>query len=193
MPVTRQFDPDQTLERAMQVFWSCGYESTSVGDLVRETQVNRASLYATFGNKRALFLGALRRYDERFRKQRLHALEHSATSPRAAIQALFEGWIERATIGNDQRGCLLVNTTVEIGDRDATVRALVAETQRDTERFFRTRIELGQARGEIAATIDPRRTAKMLLATLLGLLVLVRTRPEPELLRAIVEEAIETI
>ena len=189
MPATKQFDPDQALDRAMHVFWSRGYESTSLEDLVRATRVNRASLYTTFGSKRALFLSALRRYDKRCRRQRLEKLERSFT-PKRAIRELFESWIDQALEHGDQRGCLLANTAVEMAGGDEQVGTLVAESQRDTERFLHALIERGQADGEIAAGIDAERAAKTLLATLLGLLVLVRSRPEPGLLHAIVDEAV---
>src|SRR5512141_666494 len=60
----RQFDPDQVLGQAMQLFWSKGYEATSLDDLLAETGLARQSLYNGFGDKHALFLAALRRYDE---------------------------------------------------------------------------------------------------------------------------------
>jgi TetR/AcrR family transcriptional repressor of nem operon len=60
----REFDPDAVLERAMRVFWRQGYHATSVEELVTATGVNRASLYATFGDKHALFVASIARYAE---------------------------------------------------------------------------------------------------------------------------------
>ncbi|MGD9921955.1 MAG: TetR/AcrR family transcriptional regulator, partial [Pseudorhodoplanes sp.] len=64
MPWEKQFDTDEVLEKAMRAFWDRGYEATSLQDLVDHTGINRGSLYATFGDKHALFIAALRRYDE---------------------------------------------------------------------------------------------------------------------------------
>jgi TetR/AcrR family transcriptional repressor of nem operon len=58
MPWEKQFDVDEVLDRAMQVFWACGYEATSMQQLVERTGINRASLYATYSDKRTLFLAA---------------------------------------------------------------------------------------------------------------------------------------
>jgi TetR/AcrR family transcriptional repressor of nem operon len=59
---TKEFDPDAVLQRAMELFWSRGYEATSMADLVEHLRVARASIYATFGGKHDLYLKALERY-----------------------------------------------------------------------------------------------------------------------------------
>ena len=60
----KEFDRDEALHKAMEVFWSRGYEATSVGDLVEHMGINRQSLYDTFGDKHSLYLAALDRYRE---------------------------------------------------------------------------------------------------------------------------------
>jgi len=192
MPAEKRFDVDRTLERAMRLFWARGYEATSMQTLLSEMGINRGSLYATYGGKRSLFVAALRRYDERRRKDHLENLERHHT-PRNAIRALFEGWIEIALSDPDQNGCFLTNTGLELGAHDREVGAMVAASQEDTERFFRRLIEAGQSRGEIPAELDSARTASALLASLLGLLVLARSRPERQLMRSITEAALETL
>jgi len=63
MPRPREFDIDTALERAMQVFWAKGYESTSLDDLCEATGVGRSSLYSAFNDKRDLYLRALDHYE----------------------------------------------------------------------------------------------------------------------------------
>ena len=62
MPRPKEFNPDDALEKAMQVFWHKGYEATSMEDLLTAMDLNRGSLYDTFGDKRQLFLKAIDRY-----------------------------------------------------------------------------------------------------------------------------------
>ena len=75
MPWEKSFDEDAVLGRAMEAFWARGYAGTSMRDLVARMGVGRASIYATYGNKRSLFIKALKRYDSRHRRDwtdRLH-------------------------------------------------------------------------------------------------------------------------
>ncbi len=187
MPALKQFDVDVALSRAMNAFWARGYEATSVQHLVGAMGINRGSLYATFGDKRRLFLAALRKYDREHREGGLSALA-ADNGPRAAILAAFEGAIE-ATAGGNRDGCLLVNSALELSPHDPEVAAVVAEGLRETEAFFRDRIEAGQAQGEIPAELAAQDTARALLGLFVGLRVLSRGRPEPPLLRALADQA----
>lgn len=192
MPWDKQFDVDETLTRAMEAFWSHGYEATSMQDLVQCTGVNRASLYATYGDKRALFLAALHRYDAKVRRAMLTRLEHRYP-PREAIRRLFVTFAEQPPIEGVRRGCLLTNTALELAAHDEEVRQVVASGQADMEGFFRRMIERGQASGEISGKIDAAAAARGLLAALLGLVVLVRSRPDPGVLGAVAEQALRLI
>lgn len=64
MSRSKEFDPDAALQQAMELFWEHGYEATSLAQLTDRLGIGRASLYATFGDKRELYLQALRRYLE---------------------------------------------------------------------------------------------------------------------------------
>ena len=59
MPRPKEFDPQEVLDKAVDLFWRQGYEFTSIQDLVDHLGINRASLYETFGDKHQLFLGAI--------------------------------------------------------------------------------------------------------------------------------------
>ena len=60
----RSFDEGDALEKATQVFWSKGYDGVTIDDLVEGMGVGRPSLYAVFGDKRAIFLRVLKAYAE---------------------------------------------------------------------------------------------------------------------------------
>ena len=189
MPWEKRFDIDETLDKAMRIFWSRGYEATSMQTLVRGMGINRGSLYDTFGGKRQLFLAALRRYDEHSRRARLRALEQ-VHGPKDAIQALFSGWIESALEDPERSGCFLTNTALELAVHDREIGDLIARSQQETERFFLRLIVNGQSDGTIPLSVDAPRTAQALLAALIGLLVLARSRPDATLLRSISDSAL---
>src|SRR6185369_6883576 len=81
----KEFDRDGALDKAMCVFWTKGYEATSLGDLLSAMGIARQSLYDTFGDKRALFGEALARYQQS-RGDSLRAVLDGAPSVRRAIR-----------------------------------------------------------------------------------------------------------
>ncbi len=184
----KQFDEEEALDRAMRAFWSRGYAATSVQDLVLSMGINKGSIYSTYGNKRSLFIKALRLYNDK-RKALLEDLERSDSSI-SAIRGLFQSRIDEIFTDSARLGCFLTNTALELAAHDAEIRDIVAQRQMEIEGFFRRMIERGQANGEISADLDAASTAQGLLASLFGILVLSRSRPEPSLLRSIADSAV---
>src|SRR5271154_3429013 len=103
----RSFDETGALEKATQVFWSKGYDGVTIDDLVEGMGVGRPSLYAVFGDKRTIFLRALKMYAERKGAQAKKALL-SPQSLRDSIAGFLRYAVESATEKGSARGCLLV-------------------------------------------------------------------------------------
>ena len=192
MPWEIQFNHDEALSKAMRAFWAHGYDATSMQDLVDCMGINRGSLYATFGDKRSLFIEALRRYDAVYREDWVARLSNSH-GPRAAILAAFDAAIAAALDAGSSDtgssdGCLLVNTALELSPHDEEISAIVDHGLSEMERFFRDMIEQGQAAAEIPAHVEPVDTARGLLSLFIGLRVLARSRPEKSLLRSVANQ-----
>lgn len=192
MPWEKQFDVDEVLDRAMQAFWARGYEATSLRDLVNCTGINRGSLYSTYTDKRTLFIAALRRYDAKYRREFLARLE-AENEPLEAIRELFVAFASQVSQEGGNRGCFLTNTAVELAAHDPEVGGLVAAAQQGIESFFARMIRKGKARRQIPADMKVASTARGLLASLLGLVVLTRSRPDPDLLKSIVDDAMRRL
>lgn len=192
MPWEKSFDVDGALTRAMHAFWANGYEATSMQDLVSATGVNRASLYATYGDKRAIFLSALRKYDRDVRRHMLAELARS-DDPVGAIAAVFDRFIDQAGTEGTNWGCFLTNTALELAAHDQEIAGLVAFAQADLEAFFREQVAKGQVLGRLGDNHTAEELGKHLLASLLGLLVLIRSRPEPVFLNSIRDSALRLI
>lgn len=188
MPWEKQFDVDAALSAAMRAFWARGYEATSVQDLVACMGVNRGSLYGTFGDKRALFISALKRYDELYREAWVAALEQSGSAAESILGA-FESAVAAVVDGDNRDGCLLVNTALELSPHDSEIGAIVSNSFTEMERYFRLKITEGWADGSISETIDAEQAAAGLLSLFIGLRVLARSRPEATLLNTIVGQA----
>lgn len=191
MPAERQFDKQAALDKALQAFWTRGYEATSMQELVDCTGVNRASLYGTYGDKRAIFLSALHMYDEA--RRRMLAGFEARYAPREAIRCLFLSFLVGLNEDGGNRGCFLTNTALELAAHDAEIRAIVATAQQDVEDFFKRMIKKAKAGGEIPDHVKPAEAARGLLASLLGFVVLVRSRPDPALLQGVVSDALRRL
>lgn len=103
----RSFDETGALEKATQVFWSKGYDGVTIDDLVAGMGVGRPSLYAVFGDKRAIFLRVLKTYAERKGASAAKALL-SPQGLRDSIVAFLRYAVESATEKGSAPGCLLV-------------------------------------------------------------------------------------
>ena len=187
MPRKKEFGVDTVLKKAMEAFWARGYGATSLNDLLDCMQIQRASLYNTFDDKRTLFLDALRRYDI-MRQTEIAALA-KAYSPRQAILSVFRDTITAVVEKGARDGCFLVNTALELSPHDQEVAQVVGRAFIKRERFFRKMIEKGRANGEIAKSVVPLQTARALLSLFIGLRVLSRSRPEKLLLQSIAQQA----
>lgn len=185
----REFDEGAALEAAIQCFWSRGYEATSVRDLANAMGIAGPSLYNTFGDKRTLYRQALDHYVERGFCDRVRRFE-SELAPRAAIGAFFDEIIELSLADDQRKGCLIVNSALELAPHDPEFQAALADVLRDMEAFFHRCVKAGQDTGAINASLPADDLARMLLGLLMGLRVLARSRPEPELLRGLVRPAL---
>lgn len=183
-----KFDMDEVLMKAMNQFWRYGYSATSIRDLENATGLFRGSLYHAFGDKREMFLRALRRYDQLYRETPIKELEKHS-SPRKAVLSVFEAAASEVIESGSSDGCLEVNVALELGAHDPEVASFVAGAFAGMTEFLHASIERGQANGEISPEVDPEQTAKSLLGLFLGLRVLSRVSPDESFLESVVGQA----
>ena len=180
----REFDPNEALEQALQVFWAKGYEAASLTDLTGAMGLSKSSLYETFGSKHELFLATIERY-KATTGARLAALLDGEGPAREAIAAVFESVIEDASHG-DTRGCFLGNCAAEVAASDPAAAERVRAGLAGLEDAFHAAIARGQAAGEIPAEHDARGLARYLTSSLNGLRLTAKANPDPASLRDVV-------
>ena len=183
MPRTKEFEPGEALDAAMQLFWRKGYAATSIRDLLDGMGIGYGSLYNTFGDKHALFLASLDRFQELRTSWIDEVLEDSGLS---GIEEVFRRTVDGLVGFEPRRGCLLANTAVELGPHDAEVAAKISRYVRHTEAVFERAVIRAQEAGEIPADRDPRALARFLVNALHGLRVLARVGTD----RAVLEDAV---
>lgn len=187
----REFDESAVLDAAVQCFWRHGFEATSIRDLGERTGLTGASIYNAFGDKRSFYRRALAHYVDESVGARLRRCEE--LPPLEGIEAFFAEIIRRSLADEERKGCLLVNSALEVAPHDPELRAAVNEALSRIEGFFLRCIEAGQANGTIAPASEPERLARQLLSTLLGIRVLARVRPERDLLEDAVAPALASL
>jgi TetR/AcrR family transcriptional repressor of nem operon len=177
----REFDEEAVLTAAMDCFWERGYEATSVRDLAAEMGLASPSLYNAFGDKRSLFRKVLERYAQHSARARIARLE-STLPPKEAVRAFVTEIVEHSLDDRDRRGCLLVNSALDVAPHDPEIGAEVAKRLGEVEAFFRRAITAAQAEGTVPPERDPKDLARLLLGVTLGIRVLARSKPERKLL-----------
>lgn len=188
----REFDEEKTLDRAIDCFWARGYEATSVRDLADHMGIGGASLYNAYGGKRALFVTALERYADRTSRQRIVRLEE-AGRPKEAIRTFFAEIIDRSLADPQRRGCLFVNSALDVAPHDAELGATVAGYLDEVRAFFQRCIGAAQAAGTVPSHLDAGDTSRHLLGVLLGLRVLARMRAGRQALEAVARPALQLL
>jgi len=184
----REFERDVVLDRAMQVFWSRGYEATSIRHLVDRMRIQRGSLYDTFGDKRALFFAAIDRYDRVVTAKLLAALDEPA-SGKDAIRRFFRFKVELALEPRRPRGCLVTNSAAELASRDRGAATRVGAVLAKIEAAFHRAVVRAQKAGEVDRARDPRALARFLTSSAQGLSVMAKAFPE----RAVLEDIVGVV
>jgi len=173
----REFDVDAALERAMQVFWAKGYESTSLDDLCAATGLGRSSLYAAFGDKHGLYLRALDRYEEGSAVRINDALTRPVPV-REAIAGFVHHLIDEIVAGPGRRGCFIGNCAAELARDDREAAARVRRSLERIETAFRDALRRAKARGEIAPSADVGALARFFTAGIQGLRLVGKANPD---------------
>jgi TetR/AcrR family transcriptional repressor of nem operon len=169
----KEFDREDVVAKAMDVFWTNGYEATSLEDLTGAMGIGRGSLYNEFGDKHSLFVEALDHYRlERFVQFR--AVVDEAPSARAGIEALFRRTVDRLWAEDPRRGCLLVNSAAELGATDPDVAARAKQSFDRFSELFRSALERGQREGDVDPALDVQVASRYLAGSFLGLRLLAK-------------------
>ena len=188
----KAFDENDVLDRAVDCFWQHGYEATSVRDLADRMGIGGASLYNAYGDKRALFVAALARYAERSMRERIARLEKSGR-PKEAIRAFLAEIIDRSLADPDRKGCLLVNSALDVAPHDAEIGRVIAGCFAELRAFFRRNLEAARAAHQVPRQTDLDELAGHLLGVVLGLRVLARTGANRAQLDAVARPALRLL
>jgi TetR/AcrR family transcriptional repressor of nem operon len=179
----KQYEREDLLDRAVELFRRQGFNGTSTAELVAELGVNRKSMYAEFGSKQELFEAALGHYSGKHLSRVLAPIE----APDASVDAIkkaFTGYASASEGWFRGRGCLLCNTAVERGPLDPGSRRHVAAYLERLTRAFRQALGNARRAGEIDETTDLNELAAFFTTALIGVAACIRAEAPPEQVHA---------
>ena len=184
----REFDVEEVLDAAVKTFWRNGYEGTSYADLVEATGVERPALYSAFGNKEALFLKALARYDERYLDYMPEAL--ALPTAREVATRIIRQAIDLNTRFPEHTGCLGINGGLAVSDDAEPVRRALNEYRLAGQDRLRERFAKAKADGDLPETADPLALAAFVTTVTQGIAVQAKAGLDRSTLELVANEAL---
>ncbi|MFF7728198.1 TetR/AcrR family transcriptional regulator [Streptomyces sp. NPDC008001] len=189
----RKFDEERAVDAALEAFWTAGYEATSTQDLCEATGLGRSSIYNAFKSKHDLFRRALLLYMERKSGSSVALLEEERPA-REKIRALLDVIVEEEGLyAEDGRGCLVVNSCIELAARDAEVARVLERDYRRRFEALKAAIESGQRDGDIDRAKDAGALAHFVIAAIGGMRVSARAGAGREALESIARTTLDAI
>lgn len=189
-----KYPRETMLQRALDLFWTKGYEATSVQDLLAGLDIHRGTLYDSFGDKHGLYLEVLAHYQRTVGERLLAGLAQPG-SKKVAIRALFGRLVASLASAEGLRGCLLTNATMELALTDADVGPAASQAHLRLVEALAQALAAARQAGELSprSPAQVRGLAEFLGSSILGLRVLARTQPGEAVLRQVADLALSIL
>jgi AcrR family transcriptional regulator len=187
----RSFDIDGALDRVLLVFWRKGFEGASLSDLTKAAGVNRPSLYAAFGDKKALFRKALERYLDGPAAYSQEALKEPTA--RAVVERLLRGAADLSSAPRNPGGCLIVQGALACGEEADSIRHELTACRAAGEAAIRRRLQRAKSEGDLPPSVNPADLARYVATVLYGMAVEAAGGASRDKLQGVVEMALRTL
>ena len=192
MPKQVTFNREETLNLLIPLFIEKGYNGTSMQDIVDVTNLNRSSIYNTFGDKQSLFMTVLKCYAARQLNFKEEILSLNS-NVKFALKIFFERLFLHQNKKNMINGCLLTNCSLELGQSDKSVQSLLLNSKEIMIRSFAEILSIGIEKGHLDSSINPKEFALFLYNNLQGLRVINGTSIDEESTKTIIKSLFERI
>ena len=188
----KEFNPDDAIEKAMQVFWHKGYEATSMEDLLTAMDLNRGSLYDTFGDKRQLFLKVMDRYCTTFVGPKFSLLDQPGPAL-PTLRRFIIGMIEGGLADPQRRGCFISNTVMELSPHEEEIAGKLRQALKMAEDTFFKVLARAKQQGELTHDKDPRALARFLTTMMQGTIVMIKAGVSADVVKQTAETALSML
>lgn len=182
----KQFDRDDALDKALELFWRHGYEATSLTDLVEATGAKAPTLYGEFGNKEGLFRAAAERYMSKFAQRGKALLADPACNVAQAAENFLRDTAAMYTDKQLPSGCFIICTSAALSSSSDDVAKMLRARHHFQENMLTEFLQTRQIKGELPSSAHVPTLAKYLTCILQGMSVQARDGATHEDLDAIV-------
>ncbi len=194
MPRQPEFDRSQVLDRALDLFWSHGYESSSISKLLDAMEMNRGSLYAAFGDKSSLFKEVLEYYMDLFHSQLYGPTLVTIEDPVQAIRGFFQlAFIELEDRSKLVNGCLLLNAITALHQTEPELAAKANDKLLWIRELILARVTEAQQAGMVSLDKDSSVLADYLIALLAGLRTLCKSGADQASLQLVIDAGLSSV
>ncbi|WP_291131619.1 TetR/AcrR family transcriptional regulator [Flavobacterium sp. UBA7682] len=166
----REFNTDEALDKVMVLFWDKGFNGVSTQEIIDELNISKSSMYGAFGDKMELFVACLNRYQHKILNQLTNQLTHT-NSVKSQIKKVLTGVYTEALADKSQKGCFIVNSSIELAPHDEKIARIVSEHRAKVETIFEQAISAGINNGQITNEKNAKQISSLLCNTLNGIYV----------------------
>ena len=186
-----EFDREETLSKAMKLFWEKGYRATSMKDIVKTTGLQPGSIYYSFGDKHSLFIEALEHYGEVITTRMIKVLNDPG-DPLDNIRRFFTNLVNTPS-ELKSIGCLLSNTVVELSPHEEDTSRTVAKFMNKIERSFYDCLKKAKGSGDLSPDSNIKDLATYLATCTHGLIVTGKSLPSSKRINSVVDVIMSNI
>ena len=163
-----EFNYEDAIDQATNLFWSKGYKKASMRDLLQAMKIGEGSFYNSLRDKENLYLECLRHYNRKVTARRFEALQSEPTL-KEGVRKFFELVLEDLANGKNPRGCLMTNSLAPEVLEMPKIKNYIIEEMATFENYLTEIIEAARRRGEITSPLSSEELAQTLVIYLQGM------------------------
>ncbi len=168
----REFDEEQALGKAMEVFWKKGYQNTSLDDLLEAMGIQRGSFYNTFGSKKATYMRAIDRYADFMFNGGPYTQALQLEPGLGALNTLFDSYIDSVTGDTEPRGCFFAHVSKEHRGHDEDIQQAIISGIERVRGVIQRFVEAAQRDGDLPPDAAPEDLALLFMSVAWGIHVM---------------------
>ncbi len=188
-----EFNEHKVLTKAMEQFWKEGYEASSVQKLLDCTEINRGTLYNSFGDKSTFFKSCIDQYNQIVDKQIAASLRNEKLTGWDAIDAYFDETVLKLSNKHRSMGCILVNSVCESINYNRDMKKIVRASLATIRKALVAKLKEAHKKAKLKKGVSVEFAAEILMNTLHGVRVNARDGKNARQLRDLIKFSVVSL